>query len=89
MQIRRAPGDLTPLEDQQLGGLIMWVPAGLVYVVAGLALFAAGYVNPKRALKFMKPHCALMPFLNQQTYENFWNNFICYRRFNSCLPLQW
>jgi cytochrome c oxidase assembly factor CtaG len=31
---------LTPLEDQQLGGLIMWVPAGLVYVIAGLALFA-------------------------------------------------
>jgi len=32
---------LTPLEDQQLGGLIMWIPAGLVYVIAGLALFAA------------------------------------------------
>jgi putative membrane protein len=31
---------LTPLEDQQLGGLIMWVPAGIVYVVAGLAMFA-------------------------------------------------
>jgi cytochrome c oxidase assembly factor CtaG len=31
---------LTPVEDQQLGGLIMWIPAGLVYVVAGLALFA-------------------------------------------------
>jgi len=31
---------LTPLEDQQLGGLIMWVPAGLVYIIAGLALFA-------------------------------------------------
>jgi putative membrane protein len=29
---------LTPLEDQQLGGLIMWVPAGLVYIVVGLAL---------------------------------------------------
>jgi cytochrome c oxidase assembly factor CtaG len=28
------------LEDQQLGGLIMWIPAGLVYVIAGLALFA-------------------------------------------------
>jgi putative membrane protein len=27
---------LTPLEDQQLGGLIMWIPAGLVYVVAAL-----------------------------------------------------
>jgi putative membrane protein len=30
---------LTPLEDQQLGGLIMWIPAGVVYVFAGLALF--------------------------------------------------
>jgi cytochrome c oxidase assembly factor CtaG len=34
------PWGLTPLEDQQLGGLIMWIPAGLVYVIAGLALFA-------------------------------------------------
>ena len=32
---------LTPLEDQQIGGLIMWVPAGLVYLAAGLWLFAA------------------------------------------------
>ena len=32
---------ITPIEDQQLGGLIMWVPAGLVYLAAGLALFAA------------------------------------------------
>ena len=31
---------LTPLEDQQIGGLIMWVPAGVVYTIAGLALFA-------------------------------------------------
>jgi putative membrane protein len=29
---------LTPLEDQQLGGLIMWIPAGLVYLFAALAL---------------------------------------------------
>ena len=29
---------LTPLDDQQLGGLIMWIPAGLVYVFAGLIL---------------------------------------------------
>ena len=32
---------LTALEDQQLGGLIMWVPAGLVYIGAALILFAA------------------------------------------------
>jgi putative membrane protein len=31
---------VTPLEDQQSGGLIMWIPAGLVYLVAGLVLFA-------------------------------------------------
>lgn len=29
---------LDPVEDQQLGGLVMWVPAGLAYLVAGLAL---------------------------------------------------
>lgn len=32
---------LTPLEDQQLGGLVMWVPGGIVYAGAGLLLFAA------------------------------------------------
>lgn len=29
---------LTPLEDQQLAGLIMWVPASLVYVAAAIVL---------------------------------------------------
>ncbi|HEV2149871.1 MAG TPA: cytochrome c oxidase assembly protein [Longimicrobiaceae bacterium] len=32
---------LSLLEDQQLGGLVMWVPFGLVYLGAALALFAA------------------------------------------------
>ena len=43
---------LTPLEDQQLGGLIMWIPSGLTYVVAGLALFA-GWLreSERRVLK--------------------------------------
>jgi cytochrome c oxidase assembly factor CtaG len=31
---------LTALEDQQLGGLIMWIPAGVLYTIAGLALLA-------------------------------------------------
>jgi putative membrane protein len=30
-----------PLEDQQLGGIIMWVPGGLSYIVGALALFVA------------------------------------------------
>lgn len=38
---RAAPWGLAPLQDQQIGGLIMWVPAGIVYIAAGLALFAA------------------------------------------------
>lgn len=32
---------LTPLEDQQLAGLIMWVPAGLAYALVAAALFVA------------------------------------------------
>ncbi|HUQ99122.1 MAG TPA: cytochrome c oxidase assembly protein [Gemmatimonadaceae bacterium] len=31
---------LSPLEDQQLGGLIMWIPGSIPYLVAGLVLFA-------------------------------------------------
>lgn len=38
---RTEPWGLAPLEDQQLGGLIMWIPACTVYIVAGLVLFAA------------------------------------------------
>jgi putative membrane protein len=33
---------LTALEDQQLGGILMWIPAGMIYLVAALALLAAG-----------------------------------------------
>lgn len=29
---------IDPVDDQQLGGLVMWVPAGLAYVVTALAL---------------------------------------------------
>lgn len=31
---------IDPVDDQQLGGLVMWVPAGLAYVVAALVLLA-------------------------------------------------
>ena len=34
------PWQLSALEDQQLGGLIMWVPGGMVFLVAGLVLAA-------------------------------------------------
>jgi cytochrome c oxidase assembly factor CtaG len=31
---------MTPLEDQQLAGLIMWIPAGTVYAGAAMAMLA-------------------------------------------------
>lgn len=33
------PWGLTPLQDQQLGGLIMWIPGSVAYLVASLAIF--------------------------------------------------
>ena len=49
---RTASWGLTALDDQQLGGLIMWVPACLVYIAAGLALFARWLrQSERRALK--------------------------------------
>jgi putative membrane protein len=31
---------LSALEDQQIGGLIMWIPAGLIYMFAALVMFS-------------------------------------------------
>lgn len=33
------PWGLTPIEDQQLGGLIMWIPGSLTYLLAALWIF--------------------------------------------------
>jgi putative membrane protein len=40
-EARTSQWGLSALEDQQLAGLIMWVPAGAVFILLGLALFAA------------------------------------------------
>jgi len=40
---------LDPLEDQQLGGLVMWVPAGIAYFATGLALAAQWLHGPRPA----------------------------------------
>ena len=36
---------LSALEDQQLGGLIMWIPGGTAYLAAGLMLVFRHYLN--------------------------------------------
>jgi putative membrane protein len=40
-QLGMAPLGLTALEDQQLAGLLMWAPGGLVHIGAALAMVAA------------------------------------------------
>jgi putative membrane protein len=42
---------LSPLQDQQLGGVIMWVPSSIVFIVIGLALFAKWLSEADRRLK--------------------------------------
>jgi putative membrane protein len=55
---------LTALEDQQLGGLIMWVPAGLVYIVAGLAL-CAGWMRESERKVLRREAVAMQVELNK------------------------
>jgi cytochrome c oxidase assembly factor CtaG len=46
--------NLTPATDQQLAGLIMWVPGGMIYAAAALALaglWIARSARPSTALE--------------------------------------
>jgi lanthanide-dependent methanol dehydrogenase len=49
----------TPLEDQQLAGLLMWVPGGIVLCGAGLALLAAWLRESERRVRLTFPLVAL------------------------------
>jgi len=41
LQVQRAAAwGLTPMQDQELAGLVMWIPSGLVYALAALAMAA-------------------------------------------------
>jgi len=46
------PAGLTPLEDQQLAGLLMWIPAGFAFVAGALFLFAAWLRQSDRVSRF-------------------------------------
>jgi putative membrane protein len=47
----RAVFGMSPLEDQQLAGLIMWVPAGAILVTIGLALVVAWMAESERRVR--------------------------------------
>jgi putative membrane protein len=51
---------LDPVQDQQLGGLVMWIPGGLVYLVAGLAVMAQ-LLARRRPGPVMPTHPAVPP----------------------------
>ena len=42
---------LDALADQQLAGLVMWVPSGVIFIVGGLALFAAWLGESERRVE--------------------------------------
>ncbi len=49
VRLIRAGWGLDPRADQQLGGLLMWVPGCLVYLSAILSRVAGWYAEPERA----------------------------------------
>jgi putative membrane protein len=58
---------LTPLEDQQLAGLFMWVPGGAIYLCCGLGLLY-GWLSGRRSSRpwaqpgFLNPDSAPEPY---------------------------
>jgi putative membrane protein len=50
-QTRTAAWGLDAIEDQQLAGLIMWVPAGVILLILGLALFTAWLGEAERRVR--------------------------------------
>jgi putative membrane protein len=42
---------MTPLEDQQLAGILMWIPAGTIYAGAALAMAALWINQSSRVLQ--------------------------------------
>ena len=57
------PHGLSALEDQQLAGLLMWVPAGLFLVAGGLAFFAAWVRESERRARATSVLCVAVALL--------------------------
>jgi cytochrome c2 len=60
---RTAPWGLSPLEDQQVAGLIMWVPAGISYAAAALALLAGWLVESPAERRASRVSVAALPLV--------------------------
>lgn len=58
-EARTGEWGLSALEDQQLAGLIMWVPAGALFIVLGLGLFAAWLGEVERRVAYTRSETML------------------------------
>jgi cytochrome c oxidase assembly factor CtaG/cytochrome c2 len=54
---------IDPLDDQQLAGLLMWIPAGVTFIVLGLALMAAWLGESGRRVRLGQAHSATRTLL--------------------------
>jgi putative membrane protein len=50
--LRTAAAGVNPVDDQQLAGVLMWIPFGVVFLITGLALFAAWLGEAERRVAF-------------------------------------
>ena len=50
--MRTAAAGVPPVHDQQLAGIVMWIPFGVVFLLIGLALFAAWLGEAERRVAF-------------------------------------
>jgi putative membrane protein len=53
---RAAQWHIDALADQQVAGLLMWVPSGLVFIAFGLALLAAWLGESERRARLGSVH---------------------------------
>lgn len=53
------PWGLTPAEDQQLAGLLMWIPGGMVHALAALALIGLALTARSRPADSTPGHCGI------------------------------
>ena len=48
------------MDDQVWGGLIMWIPGSMMYVIAALALLARLLTSAERQAQTRRPHPPVM-----------------------------
>jgi putative membrane protein len=56
---------LTPIEDQQIGGLIMWIPAGIVYIIAALIMFTGWLRESENSVRRRELRSTQTPILDK------------------------